>query len=413
MGTDTSPPADTPDPGVSEALQRLILSRAAAISMASNPSLQHADVVVGMLIHAITDTWGDGEHRRITQDQIASAIRTASGTETTGYHAVHPTRQKIAQAAARLEREGYIGIERTPRGSKRPYTYWWRHRGVADPYTHHDADLRVWTKADLLRLGTDERGAPLIPADPWADGAVLPTPHPHRPPVVSEVVARRTDRERSDAQTSDHVLSEHTIECPESTSPSRSSALRAHDAESRVPSGHSTGAVMCPDGDTYIDDPSSKETPSSKTTPAAQTTSKTTHLPAGASAPANEIVRAFFTTAKAQGWRVPTDKQRDLLTAAETALTDGATAAEVMAGLGLWAIEKHGTYAQYAGERIQTIRGWSGLDFGATLRDAALAGAALHGVRQDGDYLDDTFDRAGGSGGEFNDLYRLAAGGER
>lgn len=145
------PPGGVSRPGHSEAVIRLVSTRAQIIAMMRDPRLPPLAKQVGSLLWAITETWERGETKALTYQQLADQIvwESRDGVVQTA------SAEGVRKAVKALREAGYVGVTSVQHpGNGKPSSMQCIPRVTSDALTRDESGpFRVWTN------GTFSQGA--------------------------------------------------------------------------------------------------------------------------------------------------------------------------------------------------------------------------------------------------------------
>ena len=147
----TKPPGGVSRPGHSEAVFRLVSTRAQIIAMMRDPRLPPLAKQVGSLLWAITETWERGETKTLTYKHLADQIvwESRDGVVQTA------SAEGVRKAVKALREAGYVGVTSVQHpGNGKPSRMQCIPRTNSDALTRDESGpFRVWTN------GTFSQGA--------------------------------------------------------------------------------------------------------------------------------------------------------------------------------------------------------------------------------------------------------------
>ena len=147
----TKPPGGVSRPGHSEAVFRLVSTRAQIIAMMRDPRLPPLAKQVGSLLWAITETWERGETKTLTYKHLADQIvwESRDGVVQTA------SAEGVRKAVKALREAGYVGVTSVQHpGNGKPSRRQCIPRTNSDALTRDESGpFRVWTN------GTFSQGA--------------------------------------------------------------------------------------------------------------------------------------------------------------------------------------------------------------------------------------------------------------
>lgn len=158
-GPDQAKEAPDAPLGNSEAVARLVTTRAQIIAMMRDLRLPPLAKQVGTLLWAVTETWERGEAKTLTHQQLAEQIvwQGRDGTLQTA------SAEGVRKAVKALREAGYVTVTSVQHpGNAKPASIECVPRGVGDPLTEDSTGpFRVWTKGLLPKsAGSQEPAGP-------------------------------------------------------------------------------------------------------------------------------------------------------------------------------------------------------------------------------------------------------------
>ncbi|GAA4902090.1 hypothetical protein GCM10025789_20940 [Tessaracoccus lubricantis] len=137
------PPGSVSRPGHSEAVNRLVSTRAQIIALMRDPRLPPLAKQVGSLLWAITETWERGETKTLTYQQLAEQIvwESRDGVVQTA------SAEGVRKAVKALREAGYVAVASVQHpGNGKPSSMQCIPRATSHALTHDESGpFRVWT----------------------------------------------------------------------------------------------------------------------------------------------------------------------------------------------------------------------------------------------------------------------------
>lgn len=162
------PPGGVSRPGLSEAVIRLVATRAQIIAMMRDPRLPPLAKQVGSLLWAITETWERGGSKTLTYQQLAEQIV----WESRDGHVQTASAEGVRKAVKALREAGYVAVASVQHpGNVKPASMQCIPRTTSDALTNDESGpFRVWTN------GTSPRSAGSQEPGVWTGRDEVPVP---------------------------------------------------------------------------------------------------------------------------------------------------------------------------------------------------------------------------------------------